>query len=377
MTSRERIISAMSFEYPDRVPVMCQMSIGHMLQQLKDISPVDFWFDAETFANGLVYLRKLYQFDGILVSLHGHFKNWREIYNQREAQNDKEIVYLDDIKLVFTNEDLPFPEFSEERKFPSIDEVDLSTLPDEIDYIPVSAGLHFKIDLNNKFEIFDLIYEKVGDEFSIHGEVTSPFDYLLDLLQYENALMALIENPVKCKEILQHFTNGISKLASEMCEKQIDAIKISSPFAGAGFISPQFYKEFVLPFEAQIISTIKSKGKFVYLHTCGAINDRLELMIESGTSGLECLDPKPLGDVDLIDAKRRLGKKVFIKGNIDSVNTLLFGEIEKIIRNVSEIISVGKQGSGFILSTACSIAPKVPASNIKILIDLAERYGKY
>ncbi len=377
MTPRERIISAMSFEYPDRVPVMCQMSIGHMLQQLKDISPVDFWFDAETFANGLVYLRKLYQFDGILVSLHGHFKNWREIYNQREAQNDKEIVFLDDIKLVFTNEDLPFPEFYEERKFPSIDEVDLSTLPDEIDYIPVSAGLHFKIDLNNKFEIFDLIYEKVGDEFSIHGEVTSPFDYLLDLLRYENALMALIENPVKCKEILQHFTNGISKLATEMCEKQIDAIKISSPFAGAGFISPQFYKEFVLPFEAQIISTIKSKGKFVYLHTCGAINDRLELMIESGTSGLECLDPKPLGDVDLIDAKRRLGKKVFIKGNIDSVNTLLFGEIEKIIRNVSEIISVGKQGSGFILSTACSIAPKVPASNIKILIDLAERYGKY
>ena len=377
MTSRERVLLAMNFEYPDRVPVMCQMSIGHMLQQLKDISPVEFWFDAETFANGLIYLRELYQFDGILVSLHGHFKNWREIYNQREVQSDKEIVYLNDRKLIFTNEDLPFPEFYDERKYPSIDEIDISTLPAEIDYIPVSGGLHFKIDLNNKFEVFDLIYQKVGDEFSIHGEVTSPFDYLLDLLGYENALMSLIENPEKCKQILQHFTNGISTLASEMCDKQIDAIKISSPFAGAGFISPEFYKEFVLPYESQIISAIKSKGKFAYLHTCGAINDRLELMIESGTSGLECLDPRPLGDVDLADAKRRLGFKVFIKGNIDSVNTLLFGSPKSVIVDVIDIISIGKTNGGFILSTACSIAPKVPSENIKLLKDLVEKFGRY
>jgi len=377
MTSRERVLLAMNFEYPDRVPVMCQMSIGYMLQQLKDVSPVEFWFDAETFANGLIYLRELYQFDGILVSLHGHFKNWREIYNQREVQSDKEIVYLNDRKLIFTNEDLPFPEFYDERKYPSIDEIDISTLPAEIGYIPVSGGLHFKIDLNNKFEVFDLIYQKVGDEFSIHGEVTSPFDYLLDLLGYENALMSLIENPEKCKQILQHFTNGISTLASEMCDKQIDAIKISSPFAGAGFISPEFYKEFVLPYESQIISAIKSKGKFAYLHTCGAINDRLELMIESGTSGLECLDPRPLGDVDLADAKRRLGFKVFIKGNIDSVNTLLFGSPKSVIVDVIDIISIGKTNGGFILSTACSIAPKVPAENVKLLKDLAEKFGRY
>jgi len=377
MNSRERILAAMNFETPDRVPVMCQMSIGHMLQQLPEISPVDFWFDAQIFANGLIKLRELYEFDGILVSLHGHFKNWRDIYNQIEKSDDREIVYLKDRKLIFTREDLPFPEFYEPRIFPSVDEIVLENLPEEIDYIPVSGGLHFKIDLNNKFEIFDLIYDKVGDEFSIHGEITSPFDYLLDLLGYENALMALIENPDKCKSILQKFTEGISRLASEMCDQKIDAIKISSPFAGAGFISPEFYKEFVLPFESQIIKTIKDKGKFVYIHTCGAINDRLELMIESGTSGLECLDPKPLGDVDLIDAKKRLGKNAFIKGNIDSVNTLLYGDESKIYNDVKEIIEIGKQGSGFILSTACSIAPLVPKENIKSLKLLAEKLGKY
>lgn len=377
MTSRERILSIMNFEIPDRIPVMCQMSIGHMLQQLPDVSPVDFWFNVNTFADGLIKLREIYNFDGILVSLHGHRINWDEDFNKRTIENGNDVLYCDDRKLIFTREDLPFPEFHESRKFISIEDVDLNSIPDELNYIPVSAGLHFKIDAKNKFEIFELLYTKIGDEYSVHGEVTSPFDYLLDLLGYENALIALIEEPKKCKSILQRFTDGVIRLSDEMCEQKIDAIKISSPFAGAGFISPDFYREFVLPFESQIIRVIKENGKHVYIHTCGAINDRLEMMIESGTSGLECLDPKPLGDVDLIDAKKRLGDKVFIKGNIDSVNTLLFGDEEKIINDVKGIIEVGKQKGGFILSTACSIATMVKRENIQLLSNLSREFGNY
>lgn len=389
MKPRERILAAMNFEIPDRVPVMCQMSIGHMLQQLPEVSPVDFWFDVRTFAEGLIKLRAQYNFDGILVSLHGHKKNWepaRRTYSfeaggndfqKRTEENGNEVLYADDRKYIFTREDLPFPEFYSERLFPSISEIDPEIIPNELDYIPVSSGLHFKIDLNNKFEIFKILYEKIRDEFSIQGEVTSPFDYLLDLLGYENALIALIEEPDKCKAILQKFTDGVVQLSKEMCEQKIDAIKISSPFAGAGFISPDFYREFVLPYESQIIKVIKAKGKHVYIHTCGAINDRLEMMIESGTSGLECLDPKPLGDVDLIDAKKRLGDKVFIKGNIDSVNTLLFGDEKKVVNDIKEVIEIGKSGGGFILSTACSIAPMVKRENVQLLRELADNFGVY
>ncbi|MBM4176248.1 MAG: hypothetical protein FJ213_08760 [Ignavibacteria bacterium] len=377
MTPRERILKAMKFELPDRIPVMCQMSIGHMLQQLPEVSPVDFWFDVHTFADGLIKLREIYNFDGILVSLHGHIQKWDRDFHNRTVENGLDVLYGKDRKYIFTREDLPFPEFYETRKFISIEDLNIESIPTEIDYIPVSAGLHFKIDLKNKFEIFKMLHAKVGDEYSIHGEVTSPFDYLLDLLGYENALIALIEESEKCKSLLQRFTNGIVQLANEMCDQKIDAVKVSSPFAGAGFISPDFYREFVLPYESQIIKVIKEKGTHVYIHTCGAINDRLEMMIESGTTGIECLDPKPLGDVELPDAKRRLGKKVFIKGNIDSVNTLLYGDEKKIIHDVKEIIEIGKQDGGFILSTACSIAPMVKRENIQVLRKLSEEFGTY
>ena len=68
---------AMRLELPDRVPVMCQMSIGHMLLRT-GLSPVEFWLSRDCFAEGLLSLRRQYEFDGILVSLHGHSPDWEK-----------------------------------------------------------------------------------------------------------------------------------------------------------------------------------------------------------------------------------------------------------------------------------------------------------
>lgn len=197
------------------------------------------------------------------------------------------------------------------------------------------------------------------------------------MLGYEQGLISLIMNPDKCKIILKKFAVGIGDLAEEMCGCDIDAIKISSPFAGMGFISPEHYEEFVLPYERVIISRIRAKGKHVYIHTCGHIDDRLELMRDSGASGLECLDPAPVGNVDLKNAFERIGKSMFIKGNIDSVYSLLYGDDAKAEADVLEIIETGRRGDGFILSTACSIAPMVTAKRIELLSRLVGKYGIY
>lgn len=368
----------MNLQKPDRVPLMCQFSIGSMMQQLKP-SPAEFWYDGELFALGLVELCKRFDFDGILVSLHGHSPNWREkIVSFKELEEGRQELFFEDRQELHSWTDLPMVRYFN-KPFPkSIDEIDLEKdVPDEINYIPVSQNLYFKIDKEHPFDIFMFLREMVGDTYSIHGEITSPFDYLLDLLGYEQGLISLIMNPDKCKEILQKFTDGISYLAVEMCKSDIDAIKISSPFAGMGFISPEHYQEFVLPYESQFIKKIRECGKHAYIHTCGHIDDRLELMQQSGASGLECLDPDPVGNVDLKDAFDRIGNNMFIKGNIDSVYSLLYADDEKAEKDVLNIIKTGKNGKGFILSTACSIAPMVSEKRLHILSKLVDREGRY
>ena len=92
MTSKERMAMAMALEEPDRVPVMCQMSIGHMLLQT-GFSPSEFWFSVELFAEGLLKLRKIYNFDGILISLHGHAPQWKRKVQKIQSEEKQEIVH--------------------------------------------------------------------------------------------------------------------------------------------------------------------------------------------------------------------------------------------------------------------------------------------
>jgi len=359
----------------DRVPVMCQMSIGHMLLQT-GFSPSEFWFFAEVFAEGLLELRRIYDFDGILISLHGHCARWRkEVARVRREEKGEVLTWKNGDKTIFPFDDLPRHYPSKKTSPPSIKDFDPESIPEDIDFIPVSQGLEFPIEQEHTYDIFDLIQSRAGERFSIHGEVTSPFDYYLNLFGFENAIINLIEEPSKSKEILQRYTEGVRRIAVEQTKHGVDAIKISSPYAGAGFISPSLYREFVLPCEAQIARAVRAAGIHVYTHTCGAINDRLEIMVEAGISGLECLDTPPLGNVRLDEAKKRIGHRVFIKGNIDPVNVLLLGSRETVRKDAASKIEVGRPGGGYILSTACSIAPYTKRENVQALAQVAEEMG--
>ncbi len=368
----------MNMETPDRVPVMCQFSIGFMIQQLKEttITPMELWNDADKYAEGLIWLLKEFNFDGILVSLHGHNPNWRE-KAKVEIVDGIEVATFHNRKETYVDDDLPVGEYFEE-KFIDVDTFDVNEIPKDLDYLPVSKNCFSYIHKDDPYKIFRILDEKLDGKYSLHAEVSSPLDYLLDLLGYENALVAMMFNPEKVKEILAKYTIGVVKMAEGLCDNApIDAVKISSPFVGSDFISPEHYREYELPYISQVAEAVKSKGKFVYVHTCGHINDRLEMMAEAGISGLECLDPAPIGDVALDDAFGRVGDKIFIKGNVDSVNTLLSDDDEKIKNDVSERIKIGMENKGFILSTACSIAPKVQKKNVQVLSKIVSEIGNY
>ncbi|MFQ6037905.1 MAG: uroporphyrinogen decarboxylase family protein [Candidatus Aminicenantales bacterium] len=377
MEPKERMDVAMSLGTPDRVPVMCQMSIGHMLLQT-GLPPEEFWFSAEVFAEGLCRLRKTYGFDGILVSLYGHSRDtMKHAASLTRKDSDVVILWKNGDKTVFPPDDLPRHYPREKKPLPLVSEFDPDRIPEDLRIIPVSQGLEFRIHPGNKYEVFSFVKERVGDAISIHGEVTSPFDYLLHMFGFEQALIALREEPARCLAMLERLAHGVRKIAVEQCLLPVDAIKISSPFAGAGFISPDDYRRFVLPFESQIAQAVREKGIHVYTHTCGRISDRLELMVSAGISGLECLDPPPIGDVSLEDAKKRVGHEVFIKGNVNPVGVLLYGNPESVFKDARFRLRVGMPGGGYILSSACSVAPRTPPENILALVRAAEELGRY
>ena len=84
MNSRERVRAAMQHQPVDRVPVMCQLALGHYFLN-SEYKPSEIWFDSETFAIVLLEFQQQYGFDGILVNLPGRPSHWRDFLQSVES----------------------------------------------------------------------------------------------------------------------------------------------------------------------------------------------------------------------------------------------------------------------------------------------------
>ena len=393
MNSKQRMAAAMDHKKPDRVPVMCQLALGHYFLNC-DYSPSEIWFDTETFAKALVELQKRYKFDGILVNIPGRPPDWKsKLKSYKKIGDTEQLYWKSGLETIFPPDDNPQThrpgQMSLERaNLRSVDINDPSTyrLPGYVWntwHAPELWDINPQADLTDPAAYpawFTKALEKVqhlAPDVSVHAEVFSPFTHLMELFGYEQALIALIDEPRKCHEVLAAFTRKVLAQVKLYSSYSPDAILVSSAFAGAGFISRQMYREFVVPYEGQVFRAIHEHGSKSYVHTCGAIGDRLDLMSETCVDGIDTLDPPPLGTVNLAEAKSKYGQRFFIKGNLDSVNEMLNANDQTFEQAVKDRIRIGKQDSGYILSSACSVSPHVKPDRLKRLTELAKELGKY
>ena len=376
---------------PDRVPVMCQLSLGHYFLY-SGVDPMDIWYTSDGFSNALIAMQERYQFDGILVNLHGRPADWRKHVVKTEDRNrEKYIWWKDGNYTKFPKDDNPhYYQKDGSRIFPALEDINPEMLyyidPWQISGITYPFTWDFDKELRPKKDFFPpyindtlkKVIKKSKNLVSVHGEVYSPFSQFLEFLNYEPALMALLIDPGKSQACLEALTEGTIQLGILEAKCGADAILISSAFAGSGFISRELYEEFVQPYEKKVIGGIKAVHDIpVYTHTCGGIGDRLDLMMETGTNGIDTLDPPPLGTVDLADAIAQTKGKVFIKGNIDPVNELLHGSKEIIEKAVTERLKIAKPGGGYIMSTACSVSPRTNPGSIGFLSRITRELGQY
>src|SRR5687767_15107115 len=125
MNSRERMALAMKKQEADRVPVMCQLALGHYFLNT-DLPYLDIWHDTEAFAQALVQLQQRYGFDGILINLPGRDPKWRDAISRVEDTEDgKTIHWKNGLFTVAPPDDNPHVYMEEDvRYFPTFEEVD-------------------------------------------------------------------------------------------------------------------------------------------------------------------------------------------------------------------------------------------------------------
>jgi len=133
-----------------------------------------------------------------------------------------------------------------------------------------------------------------------------------------------------------------------------------------GAVSPKVWEEFGLPYTKRVVQALKKMGVKVTMHVCGDTTDRLESLALTGADGLS-LDHK----VDFVYAKKVLGNRVCLIGNLNPTDTLVFKSADEVYEEARDLISA-MSPSHFILSSGCSIPANAPPENIEAMVRAAK-----
>ena len=222
-----------------------------------------------------------------------------------------------------------------------------------------------------------LLRDAIGDRGLLLAHATQGVDqFLMDTLGAEHAFMLYYDDRQLLRDLLRLFQDYHRAILKAILDQGVDII--FEPWyncsIGAGW-SPVQFRELFKPLIKENVDLVHSYGAYVDYFDDGKMDGALEDLAEIGVDVAETLGAHPLGDVDLAAAKRRIGDRVCLKGHIDQVNVICFGNPQQIRETVRRAIETGAPGSGFILGTADSIRPETPPENVRAYFEAALEFG--
>jgi len=195
--------------------------------------------------------------------------------------------------------------------------------------------------------------------------IQAPFRHATMLRGFEDLMKDLYKRPDSVKELLEITTLSQIYYGIACVHAGADIVQVSDPSSSGDAVSPKVWEEFGLPYTKRVVNVLKKMGVKVTMHICGDTNDRLESLALTGVDGLS-LDHK----VDFVYAKKVLGDRVCLIGNLNPTDTLVFKNADEVYEEARALISaIGPYN--FILSSGCSIPAIAPPENIEAMVRAA------
>ena len=149
------------------------------------------------------------------------------------------------------------------------------------------------------------------------------------------------------------------------------------------WMSPAMFEDVIVPYDTQINRQVHTLGGKIRHHCHGKAMAYLKRFCDMGLDGTEPCEPSPQADVDLKEAKRLVGDRMLLCGNIPSPQFQTMHPSETRAR-VKQAIKDAAPGGGFILRTTGGDAgtwetrnlPRVVA-NCEAMVETALAFGEY
>ena len=167
----------------------------------------------------------------------------------------------------------------------------------------------------------------------------------------ENLIMASMEDPEWVHAFLNVLKERKKVYINSLKGAKYDLLELGGGDASTTVISPDIFNEFVAPYDAELIEAAHRAGQRVVYHTCGGMMPILEDIAAMKPDAMETFTPPAMGgDVNLKEAKRRIGDKVCMIGGLDQFHFFKGCSAQETRDEVRRCFGEAGDGGGFILA---------------------------
>jgi uroporphyrinogen decarboxylase len=389
-TPRERVLTALRHEEPDRVPVdflaapevwgalaahfgldqaapqasqFFQQAWEQILQLLQvdcrvlsyDMfySPpesvlqpgatIDWWSALSRSTPNRMWRQKLP--DGTLLDIWGH--HIRNVENPSGAYEEFVTWPLGAVSSIDELKSFPWP------------------LPDWWDFAPLT-GIVQQLDAQGQFHL----RFRIGSVFELAWQLRGMQEFLMDL-----AIDPAIPQYIMDRITEVHVEN--LRRVLDLIGDRLDMVYLYDDVATQKslMISKSMWRDFVRPRHSRIIEVARRYGKPVMYHCDGAIAPLIPELIDLGISVLNPIQPDSPG-MDCQSLKDNFGDRLSFHGGIDIIKTLPRGSRADVADEVRERVRVLGQGGGYILCSSHHIQADTPLENVLTMYQLGLRYRR-
>jgi hypothetical protein len=137
---------------------------------------------------------------------------------------------------------------------------------------------------------------------------------------------------------------------------------------------PELIEELLGESYRRVSELVHRRNKKLIWHSCGNIYAFLDKFIEWGFDGVFTLEPT--AGMELAKVREQVGHKLVLVGNLDVAYLLVRGTRQEVEDAVKKAIGDAARGGGYILSPSHSHTSVDPA-RLEWMIEAAHKYGRY
>jgi uroporphyrinogen decarboxylase len=211
----------------------------------------------------------------------------------------------------------------------------------------------------------------LGDLINSNGMARTMEQVLVDLVTDNPAGLRLIDRKLDVQL-------EVTRRSIEAARGRIDFVWLGEDLGSqnAPLISPSLFRKHIRPRHQKLVDLAKEYGLPVMIHTCGSSSWAFEDFIEMGINAVDTLQPEAK-DMSPAHLKARFGGRLAFHGCISTRGPVAYGTVEDVIEDVRRTLGIMMPGGGYCLAPTHRLQDNSKTENVLAMYQAAHKYGRY